>query len=77
MNEPARRALRTAVQVLFALLAALPLLADDPGVADLPALAALIAVAGAVSRLMSVPAVERVLPPWLRGRKEEDAHESQ
>ncbi|MFF8959096.1 hypothetical protein [Streptomyces sp. NPDC014894] len=76
MNEPRRRALRTAVQVLFALLAALPLLADEPGIADLPAFAALIAVAGAVSRLMSVPAVERILPPWLR-RKEEDTHESQ
>lgn len=66
MRDSLRRPLRTAVQAAFALLAALPLLADDPGVADVPALAAAIAGAAVLSRLMSVPAVERLLPSWLR-----------
>ncbi|MEC4016397.1 hypothetical protein [Streptomyces sp. H27-D2] len=66
VKEPTRRLLRTALQTVFALLAALPLLADEPGVADVPALAAMVAVAAALSRLMSAPAVERVLPSWLR-----------
>ncbi len=65
-KDTTRRALRTAVQALFTLLAALPLLAADPGIADVPVLAALVAFATGLSRLMSVPAVEALLPPWLR-----------
>ncbi|MET8025197.1 hypothetical protein [Streptomyces avermitilis] len=66
MTDPTRRALRTAIQALFAVAAALPLLTDSPGVADIPAFAALVAAATTFSRLMSVPAVERLLPDWLR-----------
>jgi hypothetical protein len=66
MTEPNRRALRTAVQALFAVAAALPLLVGTPGVGDLPGFAALVAAATAFSRLMSLPAVERLLPDWLR-----------
>lgn len=61
-----RRALRTAIQALLAVAAALPLLADTPGVADLPGYATLVVVATALSRLMSMPSVDRLLPPWLK-----------
>ncbi|GAA1358136.1 hypothetical protein [Streptomyces beijiangensis] len=66
MTEPTRRAVRTAVQTLFALVAAVPLLAQDPAAAGLPGIAVAVAVSAAVSRLMAVPAVERLLPGWLR-----------
>ncbi|GGV26650.1 hypothetical protein [Streptomyces spectabilis] len=68
MNDTGRRALRTLVQTLFGLVTALPLLADDPAARGLPGIAVAVAVAGALSRLMSAPAVERLLPAWLRVR---------
>ncbi|WP_063803560.1 hypothetical protein [Streptomyces silvensis] len=64
--DPARRTLRTVAQTLVALITALPLLADEPAVRAVPGVAAAVAVAGLLSRLMAVPAVDRVLPPWLR-----------
>lgn len=66
MNDPTRRALRTAVQTLVALVSVLPMLAEDPRTASVPALAIAAAIAGTLSRLMSDPAVERLLPAWLR-----------
>ncbi|MFF8729095.1 hypothetical protein ACF073_21735 [Streptomyces sp. NPDC015171] len=72
MTDSTRRTVRTAVQTLLAVAAALPLMADDPRLADLPAFGALVTVAAAVSRLMSAPAVEEALPRWLR-KGEEDA----
>ncbi|MEU6990645.1 hypothetical protein ABZ953_08320 [Streptomyces sp. NPDC046465] len=72
MTDATRRGLRTAVQTLLTLIAALPLLASDPAVSDVPALAGAVAFAAALSRLMAVPAVEALLPSWLRrtGRRE-------
>ncbi|MFI6334736.1 hypothetical protein [Streptomyces sp. NPDC050535] len=75
MTEPNRRALRTTVQVLFAMAAALPLLAGSPGLADIPAAATVVAAAGVLSRLMTVPAVERLLPGWLRQREGADGEQ--
>ncbi|MEU5685131.1 hypothetical protein [Streptomyces venezuelae] len=72
MTDATRRGLRTAVQALVTLITALPLLAADPGVADVPVLAGLVALAAALSRLMAVPAVEALLPPWLRRRGVDD-----
>ncbi|MFH8373091.1 hypothetical protein ACH4A7_06045 [Streptomyces cyaneofuscatus] len=66
MTDPTRRALRTFAQVCCALLAAAPLLAAEPAVRDLPVLAGAAALAAALSRAMSAPAVQRLLPPWLR-----------
>ncbi|UUU33521.1 hypothetical protein JIX56_28760 [Streptomyces sp. CA-210063] len=66
MTDSNRRALRTAFQALLAVAAAVPLLADTPGIADLPGYATLVVAATALSRLMSMPSVERLLPPWLR-----------
>ncbi|WP_030678259.1 hypothetical protein [Streptomyces sp. NRRL B-1347] len=68
MTDPGRRALRTLVQTLFGLVTALPLLAGDPAAHGLPGVAVAVAVAGALSRLMSAPAVQRLLPEWLRVR---------
>ncbi|MEV5606823.1 hypothetical protein [Streptomyces sp. NPDC052225] len=62
MSEAARRTLRTALQTVVALL---PLLADG-GAADIPALAGVVAVAAAVTRVMALPEVDRLLPRWLR-----------
>ncbi|MYW68765.1 hypothetical protein GTY65_32505 [Streptomyces sp. SID8379] len=63
MTEAARRTLRTALQTVVALL---PLLADGGAAADVPALAGVVAVAAAVSRVMALPEVDRLLPHWLR-----------
>ncbi|MBZ3908773.1 hypothetical protein [Streptomyces griseiscabiei] len=71
MTDSNRRALRTAFQALLAVAAAVPLLADTPGVAELPFCATLVAAATALSRLMSLPSVERLLPGWLRRREPE------
>lgn len=73
MQDSSRRAIRTTIQTLVAAAAVLPLLAGTPGLADLPALAALAAAATALSRLMSAPAVERLLPAWLSGTVSPDA----
>lgn len=69
MTDSNRRALRTAFQALLAVAAAVPLLAGTPGVADLPGYATLVVAATAFSRLMSMPAVERLLPSWLKQRE--------
>ncbi|MGW0547048.1 hypothetical protein [Streptomyces altiplanensis] len=66
MTETTRRALRTFAQAGCALLAAAPLLAEEPAVRDVPVLAGAAAMAAALSRVMSAPAVQRWLPPWLR-----------
>ncbi|GAA3770596.1 hypothetical protein [Streptomyces chiangmaiensis] len=63
MYDATRRALRTALQTLVAII---PLLAEDPSLSDVPALAGVVAAATVLSRLMAVPAVERLLPHWLR-----------
>lgn len=73
MQDSSRRAVRTTVQTLVAAAAALPLLAGTPGLADLPAFAALVAAATVLSRLMSAPAIEQLLPRWLRGTASPDA----
>ena len=53
MTDSNRRAVRTAIQALLAVAAAVPLLADTPGVADLPGYATLVVAATALSRLTS------------------------
>ncbi|MFE6165577.1 hypothetical protein ACFQ7F_42500 [Streptomyces sp. NPDC056486] len=73
MKDATRRALRTAAQVLVTLVTALPLLAAEPEIADVPLLAGLVAFATGLSRLMAVPAVEALLPPWLRSTGREGA----
>ncbi|OXY97659.1 hypothetical protein [Streptomyces diastatochromogenes] len=74
MTDATRRTLRTAVQTLVALV---PLLAGEPAARDAPAVAGVVAVAAALTRLMSLPEVERLLPSWLRGEECEKASEKE
>ncbi|SOD84978.1 hypothetical protein [Streptomyces sp. Ag109_G2-15] len=69
MTDATRRTLRTAVQTLVALV---PLLAGEPAARDAPAVAGVVAVAAALTRLMSLPEVERLLPSWLRREESEE-----
>ncbi|MGW4217821.1 hypothetical protein ACWEJZ_12485 [Streptomyces bacillaris] len=67
MSDAARRTARTVLQTALALAVLLPALVDASGVpATLPRVAGALAVAGAVTRVMAVPGVQALLPPWLR-----------
>ncbi|WP_035799839.1 hypothetical protein [Kitasatospora mediocidica] len=67
MTDSTRRTVRTALQTLLGLLAALPLLVSTSGLpATLPGLGVALAVAAAVTRVMALPTVEQLLPAWLR-----------
>ncbi|WP_175409958.1 hypothetical protein [Streptomyces sp. TRM64462] len=67
MSEAAKRTARTVLQTAVGLAVALPALVDAAGLpASLPWVAAALAVAGALTRVMAVPAVQTLLPGWLR-----------
>jgi hypothetical protein len=71
MTDAHRRTVRTGVQSLLGLLAALPLLVNSGTLPHtLPGLGLALAVSSAVARLMAVPAVQQVLPGWLRTAQE-------
>jgi hypothetical protein len=67
MTDALRRTLRTGLQVLVGLAAALPLLVHTTGLpSTLPGLGTALAVAAAVTRLMASPLVDQLLPGWLK-----------
>ncbi len=67
MSEAAKSALRTVLQTAVGLALALPAVVDASGVpASLPWVAGALAVAGGLARVMALPAVQRLLPGWLR-----------
>jgi hypothetical protein len=67
MSDAIRRTVRTALQVVLGLAAGLPALVHTTGLpSTLPGLGVVLAVAAAVTRLMSLPLVEQLLPSWLR-----------
>ncbi|MFF9146972.1 hypothetical protein ACWGBV_25665 [Streptomyces sp. NPDC055051] len=67
MSEAAKRTARTVLQTAVALALVLPALVDASGLpATLPWVAGALAVAGALTRAMAVPAVQLLLPSWLR-----------
>lgn len=67
MSDAATRTLRTVVQTLVGLCVLLPSAASSSGLtATLPWAAGAVAAAGALSRLMSLPGVQALLPSWLR-----------
>ncbi|MEU9348572.1 hypothetical protein AB0D74_45995 [Streptomyces sp. NPDC048278] len=73
MTEPTRRTLRTVVQTAVGLCVLLPAVVDAAGVPDtLPWAAGALAVAAAVTRVMAVPAVQALLPSWLRSGGADD-----
>ncbi|MFI9239735.1 hypothetical protein [Streptomyces sp. NPDC053079] len=67
MSEATRRTLRTLLQTAVALAVVLPAIVDAAGIpATLPWVAGALAAAGALTRVMAVPAVQILLPTWLR-----------
>ncbi|GGS74089.1 hypothetical protein GCM10010156_36290 [Planobispora rosea] len=67
MTDDTRRAIRTALQTAIGVSAALPLIVDAADVPEaLPGVATALAVAGAFARVMAIPAVQALLPRWLR-----------
>ena len=67
MSEAAKRTLRTVVQTAAGLCVLLPAVVDAAGVPDtLPWAAGALAVAAGVTRVMALPAVQALLPGWLR-----------
>ncbi|MEU7025325.1 hypothetical protein ACF065_07280 [Streptomyces sp. NPDC015232] len=67
MTEAAKRTARTLVQTAVGIAVVLPAIVDAAGVPEtLPWVAGALAVAGALTRVMALPAVQRLLPSWLR-----------
>ncbi|MFI6038660.1 hypothetical protein ACIBBD_31920 [Streptomyces sp. NPDC051315] len=67
MSDAAKRTLRTVVQSAVGLCVLLPAVVDAVGVpATLPWVAGALTVAAGVTRAMAVPAVQSLLPAWLR-----------
>ncbi|MFE7122142.1 hypothetical protein ACFU99_42600 [Streptomyces sp. NPDC057654] len=67
MSEAAKRTLRTVLQTAVGLALALPAIVDAAGLpASLPWVAGALAVAGGLARVMALPAVQALLPGWLR-----------
>ncbi|MER5433883.1 hypothetical protein [Streptomyces sp. NPDC002588] len=67
MSEAAKRTLRTVLQTAVGLCVLLPTVVGAAGIPDtLPWIAGALAVAAAVTRTMALPAVQALLPGWLR-----------
>ncbi|MFE3144755.1 hypothetical protein [Streptomyces scopuliridis] len=72
MTDANRRTARTVFAQVVSIAAALPLIVTASGVPETSgAVVALLAVAGAVTRILALPAVDELLPAWLR--KDDDA----
>ncbi|MFZ3569288.1 hypothetical protein ACNYS0_20265 [Streptomyces sp. BH034] len=73
MKDSTRRTLRTVVQTVVGLAAALPVLLPTLGVPETAAGYGLaLAVAAGITRAMNSPTVQRFLPAWLRKDPEPD-----
>ena len=67
MKDSTKRTVRTVLQTVIGLAAALPLIVSASGVPEsLPGLGVALAVAAGVTRVMALPAVNDLLPAWLR-----------
>ncbi|MEU9603001.1 hypothetical protein [Streptomyces sp. NPDC048057] len=67
MSEAARRTARTVLQSAVGIAVVLPAIVDASGLpATLPWVAGALAVAGALTRVMALDGVQRLLPSWLR-----------
>ncbi|MCC2279688.1 hypothetical protein LKL35_30295 [Streptomyces sp. ET3-23] len=67
MTDAAKRTLRTLLQTAVGLAVALPAIVDASGIpASLPWVAGALAVTGGLARVMALPAVQALLPGWLR-----------
>ncbi|MEU8543408.1 hypothetical protein AB0C52_26040 [Streptomyces sp. NPDC048717] len=67
MSEAAKRTARTVLQTAVGIAIVLPGAVDAAGLpATLPWVAGALAAAGALTRVMALPAVQSLLPGWLR-----------
>ncbi|WP_405963508.1 hypothetical protein OG713_17340 [Streptomyces sp. NBC_00723] len=67
MSEAAKRTLRTVLQTAVGLCVLLPTVVDAAGIpGTLPWAAAALTAAAGVTRVMALPAVQTLLPSWLR-----------
>ncbi|MFE0447353.1 hypothetical protein ACFW6C_07500 [Streptomyces fungicidicus] len=67
MTDTRRRTVRTIFQTAVSLAAAMPAIVAASGLAETSGAVALaLAVSGAVTRVMALPAVDGMLPVWLR-----------
>jgi hypothetical protein len=67
MTDAGRRTVRTVFQNVLGLAAAMPLILDAARLSDaVPGVAVALAVSGGVTRVMALPAVDALLPSWLR-----------
>ncbi|CAM5699878.1 hypothetical protein [Streptomyces aurantiogriseus] len=67
MSEAAKRTLRTVLQTAVGLCVLLPAVVDAAGIPEtLPWVAGALAAAAGVTRAMALPAVQALLPGWLR-----------
>ncbi|MET8166934.1 hypothetical protein ABZT34_22225 [Streptomyces sp. NPDC005329] len=67
MSEAAKRTLRTVLQTAVGLCVLLPTAVDAAGLpGTLPWVAAALTAAAGVTRAMALPAVQTLLPTWLR-----------
>jgi hypothetical protein len=75
MSEAAKRTLRTVVQTAVGLCVLLPTVVDAVGLPEtIPWVAGVLAVAAGVTRIMALPAVQALLPPWLRTGGGDERH---
>lgn len=67
MKTSTKRTLRTVLQLVVGLAAALPMILSASGVPETaPGVAVALATSAAVTRIMSIPQVNDLLPRWLR-----------
>lgn len=69
ISDGGRRTIRTSFQWLVSLAAALPLIVDASGVPETTAgVGAGLAVAAGLTRVMALPAVDKLFPSWMRAQ---------
>lgn len=67
MSDAAKRTARTILQSAVGIAVVLPAIVDASGIPEtLPWVAGALAAAGALTRVMALPAVQTLLPRWLR-----------
>lgn len=67
IKDSTKRVLRTTLQTTVGVAVALPGIVDASGIpASLPWAAGALAVAAGLTRVMALPAVQGLLPSWLR-----------
>jgi hypothetical protein len=74
MLDSTRRTIRTTLQTALSLAAAAPLIVGASGVPETAwGVGAGLAVAAGVTRVMALPAVDKLLPSWLRSAPDRPA----